>query len=61
MKNKNNSENNTNNSLNNNVNSTSNCKVNCNINNIPIVIYANAEEYKYVIIQENKGKSGIYR
>lgn len=41
--------------------------MNNNINNnfktklIPIVTYTNAEKYKYLILKENKNKSGVYR
>ena len=28
---------------------------------IPVVTYTNAEEYKSLILKENKSKSGIYR
>jgi hypothetical protein len=28
---------------------------------IPVVIYINAEKYKYLIRKENKNKAGIYR
>jgi hypothetical protein len=28
---------------------------------IPVVTYTNAEKYKYLILKENKNKSGIYR
>lgn len=28
---------------------------------IPVVIYTNAEKYKYLILKENKNKSGLYR
>lgn len=35
--------------------------MNLNIKVTPIIPYSNAEKYKFIIYNENKGKSGIYR
>jgi len=51
--------NNINNILNSQLNNLSN--INNNIKFIPLVTYTNAEEYKSIILSENKRKSGIYR
>lgn len=32
-----------------------------NVNIIPVVSYSNADKYKFIIYEENKNKSGIYR
>ncbi len=51
----------------NNINNTLNSQLNKNsiINNnfkiVPVVTYTNAEEYKSLILSENRRKSGIYR
>jgi hypothetical protein len=34
---------------------------NNNVNIIPVVSYSNAEKEKFIIYEENRNKSGIYR
>ena len=34
---------------------------NNNVNIIPVVSYSNTNKYKFIIYEENRNKSGIYR